>query len=54
MPAALLGSQLATLEPPDGDERAVVMEASGSVADTVQRILAKLTGTLAPHTRANG
>ena len=42
MPAALLGSQLATLERPGDDERAVVVAGKGGVADTVARVLAAL------------
>ncbi len=53
MPAALLASQLATLEPPGADERAVVVESSGSMENTVERIVAKLAPgqPLAPHAR---
>ena len=39
MPAALLSSQLATLERPDADERAVTVAAEGGVEATVARVL---------------
>ena len=39
MPAALLASQLATLEPPDSDEDALVIAADEPVAVTVARVL---------------
>lgn len=42
MPAALLSSQLATLERPEADERAVVIGATGSVGEAVKRIVAGL------------
>ena len=42
MPASLLGSQLATLEPPGPDENAVDMDASQSVEAIVNAVLARL------------
>ena len=42
MPAALLASQLATLERPGADERAVTVAAEGGVGATVARVLAML------------
>ena len=42
MPAALLASQLATLERPEADERAVIVPAEGGVEATVARILLAL------------
>lgn len=38
MPVALLASQFATLEPPDGEECAVTIPASGAVEDVVRAI----------------
>lgn len=40
MPAALLGSQLAALEPLTADEPGAVIDASGAVAHTVQQVAA--------------
>jgi gluconokinase len=42
MPATLLASQLATLEPPGPDERALVLGATRSVPDLVDAIVAEL------------
>lgn len=42
MPTSLLDSQLATLEPPDPDERALVIDGTLSVADQVRQIEAAL------------
>ena len=42
MPATLLASQLATLEPPGADEQAVTVAAEGGAEATVARILAAL------------
>ena len=42
MPAALLASQLATLEPPGAEERATIVRADGGVDATVARIVAAL------------
>lgn len=40
MPASLLDSQLATLEPPDSDEPAFTIDADGGIETTVSRTLA--------------
>jgi gluconokinase len=42
MPPGLLDSQLATLEPPTADERAIRVEAIGSVDDTAADAAARL------------
>jgi gluconokinase len=42
MPAALLDSQLATLEPPAGDEDAIVVDGAATTADQVAKVLAAL------------
>lgn len=42
MPTSLLDSQLATLEPPDPDERALVLDGNLPVADQVRQIAAAL------------
>ncbi|KQM97931.1 hypothetical protein ASE85_13745 [Sphingobium sp. Leaf26] len=42
MPTSLLDSQLATLEPPDPDERALVLDGNLPVAEQVRRIAAAL------------
>ena len=42
MPAALLDSQLATLERPGADERAMIVAAEGGVEATVARVLLAL------------
>jgi len=42
MPAALLDSQLATLEPPGPDEQAITVDVSGSPAETASLIMAAL------------
>lgn len=47
MPASLLASQLATLEPPGGDENAAVVDIAGSTEEIVERILARLKGNKA-------
>lgn len=38
MPAALLDSQLATLEPPDADENAITVDIDATTAEMVERI----------------
>jgi gluconokinase len=43
MPPELLGSQLATLEAPDRDEQALRVDANGTVADVVARVLQGLS-----------
>lgn len=42
MPAALLDSQLAVLEPPDADEQVITIDVATSPADQVGRIVAEL------------
>lgn len=42
MPAALLASQLATLEPPAADERAITVAGDGGVEATVARVVSAL------------
>jgi len=42
MPAALLDSQLATLEPPDGSETPIVVDVEAAPAEIVARIVAAL------------
>jgi len=42
MPASLLDSQLATLERPDGDEHAVVLDAARPVAEVVRSAVIRL------------
>ena len=42
MPASLLGSQLATLEPPQADEHAIAIDVAAPPQVLVQRILAQL------------
>lgn len=49
MPASLLDSQLATLEPPDPDERPIEVDVSGSAETTVEAIV----GHLAPLARGS-
>ena len=44
MPVSLLASQLATLEPLDGEERGLVVDVDESVAATVARVVAALSG----------
>jgi len=44
MPASLLDSQLATLEPPGPDERPIVVQVSGSPADIAATIRDSLEG----------
>lgn len=46
MPASLLTSQLATLEPPEPEERAMVAEVTGTPEAIVARILESLTGRM--------
>ena len=43
MPAALLESQLSTLEPPGPDERPIVVSVNGTLEETVQAALAAVT-----------
>lgn len=43
MPAELLDSQLAALEPPSGDEAALTVEASGDPAQTVELLTPRLS-----------
>ena len=49
MPASLLDSQLATLEPPGPDENAIDMDASQPVETIVDAVLARLRLTPAPE-----
>jgi gluconokinase len=49
MPASLLPSQLATLEEPDGEEGAVVVDITRAVPDLVEELLARIA---APGTEA--
>ena len=42
MPASLLDSQLAALEPPESDERALCLDATGPLEPLVARITAAL------------
>ena len=42
MPAALLDSQFAALEPPGPDENAITVEVTGSAQQTAEAILARL------------
>lgn len=42
MPSALLDSQLATLERPAADERAIIVSDTGTIADTVTQIVTAL------------
>jgi gluconokinase len=49
MPASLLDSQLATLEPPGPDENAIDMDASQPVESIVNAVLARLHLTPAPE-----
>jgi gluconokinase len=42
MPAALLASQLDTLEPLEDDERGIRIENTGTVSDVVTRVIAAL------------
>ena len=51
MPASLLESQLATLEPPDADEDALILVVDAPVETVVERIAAALT---APGSTPNG
>jgi gluconokinase/shikimate kinase len=45
MPAALLDSQFAALEPPGPEEGALTIEVSGTAQDTAAKILAHLEGS---------
>ncbi|HEV2621504.1 MAG TPA: gluconokinase [Frateuria sp.] len=49
MPPELLGSQLATLEAPDGDEQAMRVDADGTVADVMARVLQALARERSEH-----
>lgn len=42
MPASLLDSQLAALEPPESDERALCLDATGALVPLVERVAAAL------------
>ncbi|MFP7724186.1 gluconokinase [Lysobacter sp. D1-1-M9] len=42
MPQSLLDDQLATLQPPAADERAVIVRPLGPVADTVEQVISNL------------
>jgi carbohydrate kinase (thermoresistant glucokinase family) len=55
MPASLLASQLDTLEPPQADEPAIVIDAAGSIDDTVDH-LQRAVGRVRPQavTRRRG
>lgn len=44
MPAALLGSQIAALEPPDGEPDVITVAPSAAVKDTVATVIAALDG----------
>ncbi len=44
MPASLLGSQLATLEPPQADEHAIRVDVAPPPEEIVRRVLAQLEG----------
>jgi gluconokinase len=44
MPADLLDSQLATLEPPGEDERPIVVAVAGSPSEIAERVIAELGG----------
>jgi gluconokinase len=46
-PSTLLGSQLATLEPPQPDERAIVISPGDTLAGVVARLVAQLRGASA-------
>jgi gluconokinase len=53
MPAAMLRSQIDTLEPPEADERAVRVDLGGSPAEEAALIISQLhLGTSAPSTPA--
>lgn len=49
MPASLLDSQLATLERPDPDERAIVISNDAPVDETVEAIIARLAALARPR-----
>ncbi len=51
MPASLIDSQLATLEPPDADEQAWTIDANATPEAIVTDILARLAGPASPVTR---
>lgn len=42
MPATLVGSQLATLEPPDADERALILDATQPIDALVQTVVSAI------------
>ncbi|MBW3549592.1 MAG: gluconokinase [Proteobacteria bacterium] len=45
MPQSLLHDQLATLQPPAADERAIIVRPVGPVVDTVEQVISKLRRT---------